>query len=166
MTEPVLSVLFVCTGNYCRSPTAEGMFLAMLRAERLDGLVHVDSAGTHDYHVGEAPDPRTIAHAGRRGLDLRGLRGRQIEPGDFARFDLILVMDRVNRRDLDGVVPSEQRHKVRLMMDFAPHLGVDEVPDPYLGEAGDFERVLDLLDHALRGLLAHARARAAAGTGD
>lgn len=140
-------------GNICRSPTAEGVFGALLKAHGLDTLVEIDSAGTHAYHIGSAPDPRSCAAALRRGVDLSGQRARRLEAADFHDFDYVLVMDRENLEALEDRCPPEQRKRVRLMLQYAPHLGIDEVPDPYYGGAAGFERVLDMIEAAAQGLL-------------
>ncbi len=152
------AVLFVCLGNICRSPTAEGV-LRWLHARDAPelGLI-VDSAGTAGYHAGAAPDPRSQRAALRRGIDLSGLRARRVEPGDFDRFDLVLAMDRRNLRDLEARRPPDARARLRLFMEYAGGARTLEVPDPYEGDAGDFETVLDLTTAAARGLLGHLRA--------
>lgn len=147
------SVLFVCTGNICRSPTAEGVFLHMVDRAGLRKLVRVDSAGTHGYHVGDRPDPRAQAAAARRSYDLRKLRARKLQPQDYARFDHLLAMDRGHLSIMLRDSPPEHRHKIRLFMDHAPDLGHHEVPDPYYGDNTGFELVLDLVEAASRGLL-------------
>ncbi len=152
-------MLFVCLGNYCRSPTAEGVFRQLLASEAPELPVEVDSAGTADYHIGSAPDPRSQRAALRRGIDLSGLRGRQISPRDFADFDFILAMDRDNLRDLEAMRPKNSRARVQLFMEHAPETGRSEVPDPYCGDAAAFEEVLDLTTAASRGLLAALLAR-------
>jgi protein-tyrosine phosphatase len=146
-------ILFVCTGNICRSPTAEGVFRHMVRDAGLAHLVEVDSAGTHGYHVGEPPDIRSQAAARRRGYDLSGLRARRVETADFAAFDLLVAMDRDHQAILTRMAPPSGVHKVRLMMTYASGTGYDEVPDPYYGGPDGFELVLDLLEGASRGLL-------------
>lgn len=151
------SLLFVCTGNICRSPTAEAVCREMLRREGLDRLVTVDSAGTHDYHVGSPPDRRATAHALARGYDLLGLRAREVRPEDFERFDLLLAMDRGHLAFLARMSPEAHAHKLRLFLDFAGMQEAD-VPDPYYGGAGGFEQVLDMVEAASRGLLDHVRA--------
>ncbi len=152
------AVLFCCMGNICRSPSAEGLFRAEARRQGLDAHLQVDSAGTHGYHAGEPPDARAQRHAQRRGVDLGGLRARQVVAADFERFDLIVAMDRDNLQWLQEACPESLRHKLRLMMSFAPRAGTDEVPDPYYGGPEGFERVLDLLDQACAGLLGHVQA--------
>ena len=148
-----MRILFVCMGNICRSPTAEGVFRRLV-AERAPGVeIEVDSAGTHDYHVGDPPDPRSIAAAARRGVDLRQLRARSVRDEDFERFDLIIAMDRLNRETLLERSPAPCRERIRLFMEFAGENEVEDVPDPYYGGALGFERVLDLAEEAAAGLL-------------
>jgi protein-tyrosine phosphatase len=147
----------VCMGNICRSPTAEGVLRA--RAARVPGLaLEVDSAGTHAYHVGEPPDPRAIAHAARRGVDIAGLRARQVVAEDFERFDLILAMDRDNLARLRAVCPPEHAWKVRAVLSDGARGALREVPDPYYGDAAGFEQVLDLLELAADELIEVLRA--------
>jgi protein-tyrosine phosphatase len=150
-------VLFVCMGNICRSPTAEGVFRKLLveRAPELD--VHVDSAGTHGYHIGEPPDPRACRAAESRGVDLRGLRSRRVVAEDFAYFELVLAMDEQNRDFLIETSPPEYHDRIRLFLEFAPHVERREVPDPYYGGSLGFEHVLDLVEEAGAGLLEHLR---------
>jgi protein-tyrosine phosphatase len=150
-------VLFVCMGNICRSPTAEGVFRKLLseRAPELD--VQVDSAGTHAYHVGEPPDPRAQRAAERRGVDLSSQRARRVTEQDFAHFELVLAMDELNHATLLETCPPEYRGRVRLLLDFAPHLQRSDVPDPYYGGSNGFEHVLDLVEEAATGLLEHLR---------
>jgi protein-tyrosine phosphatase len=155
------SVLFVCMGNICRSPTAEGVFRRLV-AERAPGLaIEIDSAGTHDYHVGDAPDRRAIAAASRRGIDIGSLRARVVDESDFERFDLVLAMDRLNREILLDRSPARYRERVRLFLEFAPAIDEQDVPDPYYGGPVGFERVLDLAEEASMGLLEEVRSRAA-----
>ena len=146
------SVLFVCTGNICRSPTAHGVFQKMVQAAGLADRVRVDSAGTHDYHVGEPPDARAQAHARRRGYDLSVLRARQVSSVDFEAFDRILAMDRGHLKILRRQAPPGYAG-LQLFMDYAPPSLGPDVPDPYYGGADGFERVLDMIEHAATGLL-------------
>jgi len=155
---PGASVLFVCMGNICRSPTAEGVFRDVAGRSGLGEVLHIDSAGTGDWHVGAAPDRRAIAAARRRGYDLSALRARQVEPADFARFGWILAMDRQNLRALEALRPPEFPGHVGLLLAVAPDLGVDEVPDPYYGGPEGFENVLDLVEQASMALLTRVRA--------
>lgn len=150
-------ILFVCMGNICRSPTAEAVFREHVRRHAPELQFEIDSAGTHDYHVGEPPDPRALRAAARRGLDLSGLRARQVEPGDFERYDLILAMDRQNYEALRAVSPPRRRARIRLLLEFAADPGRAEVPDPYYGGAAGFDEVLDLVEEAAAGLLAEIR---------
>jgi len=158
-------VLFVCLGNICRSPTAEGVLLAMLARRKVSG-VDVDSCGTVGHHVGEAPDPRTIAHAKKRGYDLSPLRARQLAPADFMVFDRVYAMDQNNLRHLMKAAPPEHQHKIGLLLDVTQRAGEPaplqnhgaieqgqshmerEVPDPWAGGPADFELVLDLCERA------------------
>jgi protein-tyrosine phosphatase len=155
--QGLIKVLFICTGNICRSPTAEGVFRHYLAKAGLADRVKTDSAGTHDYHVGDAPDPRAQKAAAKRGYDLSKLCGRQVIRRDFSEFDYVLAMDNLNMKQLARLSPGEHAHKVRLFMEFAYGATVREVPDPYYGSAEDFERVLDLLESASEGLLDHIR---------
>ena len=153
----MIKVLFVCTGNICRSPTAEGVFRALVAAEGLADRIQTDSAGTHGYHVGEPPDRRSAAAAGKRGIDLTDLRARKVRLSDFGEFDLVLAMDRGHAEILRRQCPPEQAGRVRLFLDFAPALGIQDVPDPYYGEGDGFERVLDMVEAGARGVLEHIR---------
>lgn len=154
-----MKVLFVCLGNICRSPTAEGVLRALAAREAPELMIEVDSAGTAGYHVGQPPDPRTRQAAARRGYDLSTLRARIVEPGDFERFDLILAMDHENLEVLRRRAPGHARERLRLFLEFAPDGAPDEVPDPYYGGPNGFEEVLDLVEAATRGLLEHLRRR-------
>lgn len=151
-------VLFVCMGNICRSPTAEGVFKHFVVERGLTAQIESDSAGTHDYHIGAPPDARAQAAALRRGYDLSPLRARQVTPEDFAAFDYVLAMDEANRRALRQLCPAHYRERVKLFLEFAPEAGRREVPDPYYGGAQGFEEVLDLVEGAALGLLEHIRA--------
>jgi protein-tyrosine phosphatase len=152
-----VSVLFVCMGNLCRSPMAEGVFRQHVAQAGLDGLIVIDSAGTHDYHIGDPPDPRAQRAAGRRGYDLSALRGRQVSPADFTEFDYVLAMDEMNLRALKRLCPPRHAHKLRLLMEFGASAKLREVPDPYYGDEQGFELVLDLAEQASQGLLEHLR---------
>ncbi|HRJ62515.1 MAG TPA: low molecular weight protein-tyrosine-phosphatase [Azospirillaceae bacterium] len=156
----MVKVLFVCTGNICRSPTAEGVFRAKAAAAGLGDRVGIDSAGTHSYHVGEAPDPRSVRAAAVRGFDLSGQRARRVSANDFRTFDLILALDRGHLDALKMMEPPSSRAKVCLLMDFAPPpLAGKDVPDPYYGDGEGFERVLDMIEAASDGLAAEIRRR-------
>ncbi|WP_437881158.1 low molecular weight protein-tyrosine-phosphatase [Pseudomonas sp. LRF_L74] len=153
-----MRILFVCLGNICRSPTAEGVFRQRLAVAGLESQVRVDSAGTGDWHVGKAPDRRTQLAAGRRNYDLSGLRARQFRPRDFEDFDLILAMDANNLRDVQGQRHGQGGAELDLFLR-RYGLVVDEVPDPYYGGADGFERVLDLIEQASDALLDEVRRR-------
>jgi protein-tyrosine phosphatase len=154
---PSRRVLFVCMGNICRSPTAEGVFRKVLLERAPDLDVLVASAGTHAYHVGQPPDPRARRAAERRGVDLSAQRARRVKADDFEHFELVLAMDEQNRDALLDICPPEFRDRVRLLLEFAPHLGRTEVPDPYYGGSNGFEHVLDLVEEAALGVLEHLR---------
>jgi protein-tyrosine phosphatase len=145
------SILFVCTGNICRSPTAEAVLKHLAEKESLE--LHIESAGLGDWHVGHPPDERAQRHARTRGYDLSALRARQVRSSDFEEFDLILAMDSGHLRTLARLAPSEHRDKIRL---FAPDR---DVPDPYYGGADGFERVLDLVEERCRALVEELKSR-------
>ena len=149
----VRSVLFVCMGNICRSPTAEGVFRTLVEQADRSKEFEIDSAGTHAYHVGEPPDMRSQEYALRRGVDLSRQRARQVCDEDFVRFDVILAMDHDNLRLLQRQCPAQYQHKLKLMMSFASHSPSDVVPDPYYGGGRGFDTVLDYLEDAAQGLL-------------
>lgn len=149
------AILFVCMGNICRSPTAEGVFRARAQAAGLD--LEIDSAGTHAYHIGNAPDVRSSRHAAARGYDLSSQRARQFGAADFERFDYLLAMDHDNLEILQRACPPRHRHKVRLFMEFATRSGSDIVPDPYYGGTQGFDTVLDYVEDAADGLIAVLR---------
>ncbi|MCK2094476.1 low molecular weight protein-tyrosine-phosphatase [Thauera aromatica] len=150
----MLKILFVCSGNICRSPTAEGVARHLIEAAGLAGKVTVDSAGTLDYHVGEAPDRRTQRAAAQRGYDLSALRARALVAEDFECFDLLLGMDRGHLERMQALCPAPYRSRLGLFMQFAAHSGfADEVPDPYHGTAEDFDRVLEMCEYGVRRLL-------------
>jgi len=146
-------------GNICRSPTAHAVFERLVEAEGLASRVEVDSAGTHAYHVGEAPDPRARETASRRGISMDHLRARKVTAADIESFDLVVAMDRANLEELSEMCPSGHEEKLVLFMQFAPHFGREEVPDPYYGGPNGFELVFDMVEEASRGLLAHLRER-------
>ncbi len=154
-----VKVLFVCMGNICRSPTAEAVFRRYVEQEGLADHIHIDSAGTHDYHIGAAPDPRTQQAAQQRGYDMSQLRGRQVEAVDFARFDYVLAMDQANLSILERLRPRDAQSHLGLFLEFAMRHAEREVPDPYYGGADGFERVLDMVEDAAAGLLQHIRQR-------
>ena len=147
-------LLFVCLGNICRSPMAEGAFRRAAADEGVLDWFEIDSAGLGDWHVGQAPDQRAQRAAGERGIDISGQSARQVGKGDFVRFDLVLAMDGSNYDDLKQIAPKDQRHKIRRFLDFAPHAGTKDVPDPFFGEVEGFDHALDLIEAAARGLLA------------
>lgn len=153
------AVLFVCTGNICRSPTAHGVLLQQLERAGLTARVQVDSAGTHGYHRGEPPDERSQAHAARRGYDLSPLRARQVTAEDFEIYDLILAMDGGHLELLAQRCPAGQEHKLQRFTRWCSRHTTDDVPDPYYGSAQGFEQVLDLVEDGCAGLLAHVQAR-------
>lgn len=154
-----ISVLFVCMGNICRSPIAEGVFRDILRRHASELEVNLDSAGTHAYHLGESPDPRAQQAAEQRGVDISQLTARKINEKDFEQFDFVLAMDQVNCRLLCKLSPVEYRSRIHLFLDYAPGLKRKDVPDPYYGDSDGFEHVLDLVEEASIGLLEHLRSR-------
>ena len=152
-----INVLFVCMGNICRSPTAQGVFESVVDEADLNRHIKIDSAGTHAYHVGEGPDRRAMQAAAKRGFELGGQRARRVEEADFTRFDYVLAMDSSNLGDLLSMCPKQYRGKVRLFLEFAENPLQQDVPDPYYGGGQGFERVLDLIEAGSRGLLADIR---------
>jgi protein-tyrosine phosphatase len=153
----MVRVLFVCLGNICRSPTAEGVFRKLVCERKLEHQFEIESAGTHAYHIGEPPDERAQAACARRGIDISRLRGRQAVAGDIESFDYVLAMDRENYENLLEVCPSGLESRIRLFMEFAPSRPEQEVPDPYFGGVGGFDRVLDMIEDAAQGLLEEIR---------
>jgi len=149
------SVLFVCMGNICRSPTAEGIFRHLVSEKNLMDMFITDSAGTHAYHVGEPPDHRAQETAEARGIDLSDLKGRKVTVSDFDKFDYVLAMDKDNYAILDEMCPLAKKEQLRLFLDFADDLSFDEVPDPYYGGTQGFEKVFDMLEQASLGLISH-----------
>jgi protein-tyrosine phosphatase len=152
-----IRILFVCTGNICRSPTAEGVFRHVVEQAGLADRIIAESAGTHGYHIGEAPDPRSQAAAAERGYDLSALRARRVERKDFDEFDYILAMDGTHMEILRRLCPPRHARKLRLFMEFGADPAAREVPDPYYGDGEGFEHVLDLVEGASRGLLDHLK---------
>jgi protein-tyrosine phosphatase len=157
----VIKVLFVCMGNICRSPTAEGIFRQMLREHGLDGRIEVDSAGTHGYHVGESPDPRTQRAAAARGYDLSSIRARKVAPGDLEYFDLVLAMDKSNLEALRHMSPPQIMNRLQLFMSYARNFDDEEVPDPYYGLGHGFDLVIDMVEDASAGLVEELKKRLA-----
>lgn len=154
-----ISVLFVCLGNICRSPTADGIFAHRVNAADLSEHIRVDSAGTADWHTGRTPDTRTVAAARARGYDLSCLQARQVTPADFTTFDYVLAMDNSNLAYLRDIAPPDYSGHLGLFLDFAAHQSIREMPDPYYGESDGFEQVLDLVEVAAEGLLEHIQQR-------
>ncbi len=151
--KPRISVLFVCMGNICRSPTAEGVFRSIVSKRELNFDIEIDSAGTHAYHAGSPPDERSQEAAKRRGIDLSYIRARVVEPDDFHRFDLVLAMDASNLDNLSTLCPPGKSERLQLFLDYSSAPGSRNVPDPYYGGEGGFEKVLDLVEDAAQGLL-------------
>ncbi len=155
----MIRVLFVCTGNICRSPTAEGVFRALVESAGLERRIETDSAGTIGYHAGSPPDGRSQETALERGIDLSGQRARQIEASDFSGYDYLVALDSSHRDRLTELCPDGEDHRICMLMDFAPQAGVRDVPDPYFRAFGGFERVFDLIEAGARGLLEDIRKR-------
>lgn len=149
----MLKVLFVCMGNICRSPSAEGVFNKIIADQNLLDKFLIDSAGTHAYHIGERSDLRSQKAAKERGVDLSKIRARKVIMGDFEDFDYLLAMDKDNHSVMLQACPEEHHHKVKLFLEYAPHLETQEVPDPYYGGTYGFERVLDLIEEASTGFI-------------
>jgi len=156
----LIRILFVCLGNICRSPSAEGVFREMLKREGLDGngaAIDVDSAGTAEWHVGKAPDARAVQAASKRGIDISTYRARQVGRDDFFSFDYLLAMDHMNLEALDVARPRKAKARAELFLSYAPELAIRDVPDPYYGGPQQFDFVLDLLEEGSRGLLSSLR---------
>lgn len=158
-SNPKVSVIFVCMGNICRSPTAHGVFRQKVEEAGLEDLIDIDSAGTHAYHIGEPPDSRSQSAAHGRGYDLSDLRARKIEVADFDAFDYFLVMDSDNFHNAMALCPAGHESKVRLFLEFAQDFDESEVTDPYYGGTSGFSHVLDLVESASEGLLSDIRTR-------
>ncbi len=155
----MIEVLFVCTGNICRSPTAEGVFRGLAARAGIGERVGADSAGIIAYHAGEPPDERARAAAARRGYDLAGQTARQIARRDFDSFDYVIALDRGHHGQLLALKPTDPPARLRLLLEYAPALGTLDVPDPYYGGAADFERAMDMIEAAVAGLLEAIRAK-------
>lgn len=153
MTSEKTAILFVCMGNICRSPTAEGVFRHVVEQAGVSEGFTIESAGTHAYHIGNAPDHRAVAAAAAREISMHGLKARKVSVEDFAAFDHIIAMDRDNLDILLDMQPEESRARLSLMLDHAPSREGQEVPDPYYGGTQGFEHVLDLVSEAAQGLL-------------
>ncbi|HMM55787.1 MAG TPA: low molecular weight protein-tyrosine-phosphatase [Candidatus Desulfobacillus sp.] len=149
----MIRILFVCAGNICRSPTAEGVLAKYLSNNKIEELFKVDSAGINGYHIGEAPDPRACAAAFRRGIDISGQRARKLIPTDFERFDLLLAMDRENLGFMRCGSRPEYHGRLGLFTDYSPRFRGLDVPDPYYGDDEGFELVLDMAEDAATGLV-------------
>lgn len=154
----MINVLFVCMGNICRSPTAEGVFRHVVEKAGLSEQIDIDSAGTHAYHIGSPPDNRAQSASGNRGIDLSSLRGRKVKNSDFEKFDYVLAMDNSNHADLTDVA-GRDADNLYMFLEFSNNFSEKEVPDPYYGGDQGFEHVLDLIEDASRGLLEHIRER-------
>ena len=152
-TTKTRSILFVCMGNICRSPTAEGVFRKRVGDAKLAHAIHIDSAGTHAYHIGEPPDMRSQQYAARRGYDLSIQRARKVSAEDFILFDHVLAMDHDNLDRLKSACPPQYAHKLALFMEYARHHDSKVVPDPYYGGGNGFELVLDYIEDASDGLI-------------
>jgi protein-tyrosine phosphatase len=150
-------VLFVCMGNICRSPTAEGVFRHVVGEAGLAEAVEIDSAGTYAYHVGEPPDPRSHEEAAKHGIDLGGIRARKVRAGDFEHYDYIVAMDEQNLADLRALCPGRYQSKLYRMCEFAGGCGVRSVPDPYYGGPDGFGKVFRLIEQGSLGLLEHIK---------
>ena len=154
-----VNVLFVCMGNICRSPTAEGVFRHLVREAGLEDKIRTDSAGTHAYHVGEQPDHRAQATALNRGIDLSDLRARKVTPVDFEKFEYVLAMDSDNHYLLEQICPSDYEERLKMFLQFAPQVPETDVPDPYYGGTKGFEKVFDMVEQASQGLLQDIKSR-------
>ena len=148
-----VSVLFVCLGNICRSPTAHGLFRQLVADQNLSHVIEIESAGTSGWHIDQPPDPRSVSAAKSRGCDISDLRGRKFEPEDYNHYDYILAMDTANLDDLIDLCPTTYSGKVGLFLDYSSQAEYVEVPDPYHGGAKGFELVLDLIEDGCNGLL-------------
>lgn len=155
----MVKVLFVCMGNICRSPTAHGVFRDLVMEAGLSDQVYIDSAGTHAYHIGKTPDPRSMAMAAEQGVDISDLRARQVHESDFEKFDYILAMDAENLAALKMICPKQYQHKLMYLLSFDPEAQSPEVPDPYYGGPMGFLRVYNMVERAAENLLAEVSPR-------
>jgi len=155
----MINILFVCMGNICRSPSAEGFFVTALQQSKVRDRVSTDSAGTHGYHVGHAPDPRAVSTASDFGVDISQLRARKVSASDFDDYDLIIAMDGSNFNDLQSIQPEDSKASLKMMMQFHPEANPADVPDPYYGGMDGFTYMCELLDSATRGLLKDVEGR-------
>ena len=162
-TSTKISVLFICMGNICRSPTAEGVFSQRVEESGLAGGVRIDSAGTHAYHIGASPDARSQEFAAKRGYDLSTQKARKVTASDFVKFDYLLAMDHDNLALLDAACPPQYRHKLGLFMQYAKNFDAEVVPDPYYGGARGFDIVLDYIEDASDGLIEALRQKISVG---
>ena len=149
----MFKVLFVCTGNICRSPTAEGVFRHLVEKRALADRIEADSAGIGSWHVGDPPDPRSTVTALARGVDIRDQRARTVRPYDFEEYNLLLAMDASHHSAMSRACPAELQSRIRMFMDYAPETGIGDVPDPYYGDGDGFARVYDMIEAASKGLL-------------
>jgi protein-tyrosine phosphatase len=157
--DKTISVLFVCMGNICRSPTAHAVFRKQVEQAGFANKISIDSAGTHAYHVGNLPDQRSMATASERGIDMSDLRARKVDFADLIEFDYVLAMDGDNLAILQQMAPADLKPKIKLFMTFAPETGHDYVPDPYYGGAQGFNQVFDMVEQASEGLLSYLKQR-------
>jgi protein-tyrosine phosphatase len=157
--DPKIRILFVCTGNICRSPSAEAVLRQLAEAAGLADRLEIDSAGLGDWHLGEAPDPRAQDAVAARGYAMGSQIARQVTPDDFERYDLVLAMDSGHWKELKRICPPARRQSLHKFLDFAPETGRQDVPDPYYGDARGFELMMDLVEAGARGLLTHVAER-------
>lgn len=159
MEKQKIAVLFVCLGNICRSPTAEGIFRRKVKEAGLDAEVLIDSCGTGSWHIGNPPDERALAYAATQGIDLSGLRARKLSAADYSRFDYVIAMDMRNLKTIKARAPKSATARISLLLDFDPHSPTREVPDPYYGGEDGFRRVYTLVNNACDRLLDDIRKR-------
>jgi len=155
----MINILFVCMGNICRSPSAEGFFIRALESSPIKNQVSTDSAGTHGYHIGHTPDSRAVETALKFGVDISQLRARKVSLADFEAFDLIIAMDQSNFEDLQRLQPENSKAKLKMMMHYHPDARPNEVPDPYYGGMDGFNYMCELLESATSGLVKEVEER-------